>query len=601
MSRQLSGLVVIFFSLSSQNAYAYFDPGTGSLLIQLIIASVAGCLLYIRAIVGKVKSGFQKGKKHLQVGKFFYDKYALFAGASGLFAAVFYSSHNSETLTFSILASNVVLLAGFSFLLIKSLAFALRKFPQRLRLLNCLIIFLFFYYLRFPLGETWAISKFLIFSGSILAISLACGIVGGVIYVLARKTVSVRHQHLALILLLSAAVPTYDAVQAIIINNREQPAITRMHKQVLAGIDSKFQRTPNVYFFILDSYTSIAGLRFLGIDNLPHTQNFFAALHNKDFTLYPSFFTNFQPTIYAVPTYLNMDVQHNASLMYDVPIKQLRAVAAGNNPVSKIFSDNDYQRYLLLSSNHLTGELCQPPRCLLGTRARQFNRYVELFDKVVAQGIMKSLYLQPAPTAMPKLLTSKQPLYETWGVENKTRFTIDHLAQVLDGNNPQHSYFIFLHMYLPLHTEASSTKYGHCNEAEETRLYAERLSDTHRIMLAEIEKIIAKDNDALIILAGDHGPYILDRCAGQPVVKTIAEVTELQGAFLAIRWGEDYHGKYDQEIKTSANLFRYIFSYLLGHEQLLDNKPADDVFYKHNAKTLKSIADGVIIIGKNKQ
>lgn len=42
----------------------YFDPGTGALVVQLLVAAGAGIALFYKKIVGKVKSLF--GKKEEQ-------------------------------------------------------------------------------------------------------------------------------------------------------------------------------------------------------------------------------------------------------------------------------------------------------------------------------------------------------------------------------------------------------------------------------------------------------------------------------------------------------------------------------------------------------
>jgi len=47
----------------SKNAYAYLDPGTGSMLLQGFIAAVAGGLLVMRAYWGKWKSLCTSSKK----------------------------------------------------------------------------------------------------------------------------------------------------------------------------------------------------------------------------------------------------------------------------------------------------------------------------------------------------------------------------------------------------------------------------------------------------------------------------------------------------------------------------------------------------------
>lgn len=46
------------------NAHAYIDPGTGSFIIQLIIAAIATITVFFKKIKNKVTSFFKKFKKH---------------------------------------------------------------------------------------------------------------------------------------------------------------------------------------------------------------------------------------------------------------------------------------------------------------------------------------------------------------------------------------------------------------------------------------------------------------------------------------------------------------------------------------------------------
>ena len=43
---------------STQNAYAYLDPGTGSMILQGLIGGIAGGMFAIRLYWGKLKSRF---------------------------------------------------------------------------------------------------------------------------------------------------------------------------------------------------------------------------------------------------------------------------------------------------------------------------------------------------------------------------------------------------------------------------------------------------------------------------------------------------------------------------------------------------------------
>ncbi len=55
--------------LSTSGAYAYLDPGTGSIILQGLLAGIAGGLVVIKLYWGKLKSLFASGsrkKEHTQ-------------------------------------------------------------------------------------------------------------------------------------------------------------------------------------------------------------------------------------------------------------------------------------------------------------------------------------------------------------------------------------------------------------------------------------------------------------------------------------------------------------------------------------------------------
>ena len=51
------------FLLLPINAYAYFDPGTGSYIIQIILAFLASCYFFITNPIKFIKNYFKKIKK----------------------------------------------------------------------------------------------------------------------------------------------------------------------------------------------------------------------------------------------------------------------------------------------------------------------------------------------------------------------------------------------------------------------------------------------------------------------------------------------------------------------------------------------------------
>ena len=53
-------LASIFFFGTYDKAFAYLDPGTGSILLQGLIGGIAGGLVVIRLYWGKIKTFFGK-------------------------------------------------------------------------------------------------------------------------------------------------------------------------------------------------------------------------------------------------------------------------------------------------------------------------------------------------------------------------------------------------------------------------------------------------------------------------------------------------------------------------------------------------------------
>ena len=72
---------------------------------------------------------------------------------------------------------------------------------------------------------------------------------------------------------------------------------------------------------------------------------------------------------------------------------------------------------------------------------------------------------------------------------------------------------------------------GICDENLEIEKYAQRLKQANSLITRSIDIIEDNDPNALIILASDHGPYILNRCSNSAPLLTREEVVERQRCF----------------------------------------------------------------------
>ena len=58
--RRLILLIFVFFISNSNSAFAYLDPGTGSIILQAIIGAIAAGLTFFTNFWLKVKNFFKK-------------------------------------------------------------------------------------------------------------------------------------------------------------------------------------------------------------------------------------------------------------------------------------------------------------------------------------------------------------------------------------------------------------------------------------------------------------------------------------------------------------------------------------------------------------
>tara|TARA_Y100000590_G_scaffold411406_1_gene505420 strand:+ start:287 stop:514 length:228 start_codon:yes stop_codon:yes gene_type:complete len=63
-------IFLLLFILCPENAYSYFDPGSGSYLVQLIIAFIASCFVFFKNPIMFIKQYFKKNKKKEDNEKF---------------------------------------------------------------------------------------------------------------------------------------------------------------------------------------------------------------------------------------------------------------------------------------------------------------------------------------------------------------------------------------------------------------------------------------------------------------------------------------------------------------------------------------------------
>jgi len=156
--------------------------------------------------------------------------------------------------------------------------------------------------------------------------------------------------------------------------------------------------------------------------------------------------------------------------------------------------------------------------------------------------------------------------------------------------------FIYMHFTLPSHSQNS----GVCRP-NEIELYGERLAEANLVMRQDVELIIENDPKAIVIVAGDHGPYLTKNCTSTENDYEISEISRLDiqdrfGTFLAIRWPSSDFEEYD-DITVLQDLFPTIFAYIFEDSDLLESRIEPLIYYGGKSISGSNVSDGVIVGG----
>ena len=317
--------------------------------------------------------------------------------------------------------------------------------------------------------------------------------------------------------------------------------------------------TPNIYLLIYDSYVANETMLAYGIDN--RAQEDF--LSEQGFVLYPHTYSVGSETIESMSRVLNATTED---------YKHRRSALAGDGIVQNTLSSLGYLTYGIFPYDYM------------------FRGVGSSYD-----------------FSIPEYKTSPYVHLISAILMGEFRFDIGFEVQTIDqyvetkhsilAGLPAGPVFVYAHSTLPGHSQNSGT----CLP-DEIELYNERLTSANLEMRQDIATILENDPHAIIIVAGDHGPYLTKNCTSTDKVYDISEISRLDiqdrfGSFLAIRWPSEEYAEYD-DITVLQDIFPAIFAYLYSDASFLEsgNEPVIQ-----NSKPISgaTVKNGIISGGIN--
>ncbi|MBI5933402.1 MAG: hypothetical protein HY867_06805 [Chloroflexi bacterium] len=319
-------------------------------------------------------------------------------------------------------------------------------------------------------------------------------------------------------------------------------------------------RTPNIYLLVYDAYVPNETMLGYGIDN--HLQEEY--LKGLGFKLYPQTYS------LGGSTLLTMSRVFNASPSF-YGNNRWRAVA-GDGVVQNLFEQAQYETYGVFPTDFFFRGYPSG----YGYSFPGHASSVGLLTKAIFTGEFRFD------------LNFDEVSQEAYFQEKERIFSAI-------GESPM---FLYAHSSFPSHAQTS----GVClpNEVE---TFEKRLRIANKGMRLDLESVIKNDPNAIIIVAGDHGPHLTKNCSITGTQYDISEISRLDvqdrfGTFLAIRWPSSSDFEDYDDITVLQDLFIAVFAYLYQDTTLLEAK-VEPVIIETDWVSGVTVTNGVIEGGIN--
>ena len=321
--------------------------------------------------------------------------------------------------------------------------------------------------------------------------------------------------------------------------------------------------TPNIYLLVYDAYIPNKTMLGYGIDNSLQEDY----LSGQGFKLYPHTYSIGSSTVATMSRVLNASTDYYGTS---------RRGVSGDGIVQNIVKNLGYKTYGLFYSDFM------------------FRGFGDSYN-----------YSIPKSSTPPYIKLSKSILVGEFrfnlddiGFEGQTRDQFVEAKQsIFKGISAGNRVFVYMHTNVPTHSQNS----GACLP-NETDLFKERLKSANIEMRQDLQIIIKNDPEAIIIVAGDHGPYLTKNCTSTSGVYDISKISrsdiqDRYASFLAIRWPTKDFAKYD-DITVLQDLFPAVFAYLYKDTSILESK-VDPVTITPDSISGASVKNGIIYGGIN--
>ncbi|NLP48503.1 MAG: hypothetical protein GX345_06105 [Clostridiales bacterium] len=336
--------------------------------------------------------------------------------------------------------------------------------------------------------------------------------------------------------------------------------------------DLEVKNTPDIFIMIYDAYPNQETMEAYGIDNSEQMDY----LLDLGFAIYDGTYSIGCNSLMSMSQVLHFDHAedyYEAKKLLPKNYYEFRKLIAGEALGLKFLRYMGYKNTILVESNYYF---------------RGFNpQYDRVFPptsdsipgyKIIGDAIIEGEFRFDARFSS---VTKKEFLNEK--------------REILSQNLPEPE-FLYHHVTLPSHRLNFGTLLP-----DETEKYLERLEKANLEMNKDLDDMMLKNRDAIVIIAGDHGPYLTKNELELEDFYDISEIDRLDvqdrhGAFLAIYWPDPSYAK-NYDIKTIQDVLPAAISYMYDDDSLFAKIKMTDRVEDSFFVSGVSIVDGIIVGG----
>ncbi|MDR3165987.1 MAG: YidC/Oxa1 family membrane protein insertase [Synergistaceae bacterium] len=347
-------------------------------------------------------------------------------------------------------------------------------------------------------------------------------------------------RNIALLLLISIIFPFVNFIRLFVSINLNLPEPVSVENNIKIPESNR----DSVFLLVYDATPNLETLEALGVNSAPLGK----ILRSYGFKVYPN--------TYSIGNHSVLSM----GLTYDIAYKtdgrnfrNLCDTCAGDSKAFRIFSRNSYGTCIIqddyMTGGHSFADESFPPM-----------RRID-FEKESLLSLLRGILI------------------------GEFRFDLRVELRTTDSNSSDESFHEFLRGNAaakegPWFTAAHYGHPGHSQNSgallpNETELFVERYLEALAEMEKDIEAILIDKPSSIIIIMGDHGPYLTGDGV-QLVNYSLDEITELMirdrfGTLVAIRWpNPERASKYDADLLINQDIFPVVFAYLTDSDTPLD-------------------------------